>query len=95
VFLRYERPKTFGEVKDVTAVDLRGFMGRGVGPSTIKEWEVLLASTQSESAAVQRQRDLLRAEILVHDRSIRGLEKGIETQRQKIVALTEKLEALG
>jgi hypothetical protein len=85
---------TFGTVKDVTIEQLSALIGRGVGPATIKEWELILESAGSEAIALKRKRGLLRKQIKEWQDRIKGMRKAIKTNQAKIVALKAELELL-
>jgi hypothetical protein len=86
---------TFGTVKDVTIEQLSALIGRGVGPATIKEWELILESAGSEDVARERSRELLRKQIKGWQARIKGMRKAIKTNQAKIVSLKAELELLG
>jgi len=85
---------TFGTVKDVTIEQLSALIGHGVGPATIKEWELILESAGNEDVARERSRGLLRKQIKEWQDRIKGMRKAIKTNQAKIVSLKAELELI-
>jgi hypothetical protein len=88
-------PLTFGTVKDVSIEQLSAFIGKGLGPATIKEWGLIIESAGNEDVARERSRELLRKQIKEWQARIKGMRKAIKTNQAKIVALEAELEILG
>ena len=95
MYARWPESKTFGEVKDITAEELSHFVGQGIGPKTIKEWENTLEAVAKPDFQLERQREQLRHDIQIAERSIKGFQKAIITQQANLELLKKKLEALG
>lgn len=90
----WHKSETFGEVKDITVEELNYFAGQGIGPKTIKEWEKTLEAVAKPDFHLERQREQLRHDIQIAERSLKGFQKAIITQQANLKLLKKKLEAL-